>query len=227
MRRDAELYADHYQELVQHSIRFSGRDHAFFARAKADCLVQLMRSYVGDPRDQRVLDVGCGPGITDRYLRGLRELVGVDLSERMVERARAANPSVRYHVADAKALPFPPNRFDVAFAIGLLHHVPERERRACVAEISRLLRPGGICVLFEHNPLNPLTRIAVHRCEFDEDAVLFGRREAERLLRHAGLDAVEYGYMLVTPWRGPISLWLERRLRRLPLGAQYFVLGRA
>ena len=60
--------------------------------------------------------------------------------------------------------------------------------------MARVLRPGGIAAIFEHNPLNPLTRRVVSNCVFDEDAVLLRRRRARGLLRQAGL----------VPVRGPL-----------------------
>jgi hypothetical protein len=73
--------------------------------------------------------------------------------------------------------------------------------------------------ILEHNPLNPATRLVVSRCEFDEDAILLGRRESERLLTDAGLAPAETAYILFFPFRNDF----ERHLSRLPMGAQYYV----
>ena len=226
MRTEFDRYGETYEAAVDEAISFAGKEHGFYLEAKARRLLELTRRHLGGGRPS-ALDVGCGPGLFDRHLGSSLELHGVDVSPAMVERAQAANPEGSYRVYDGRRLPYADGELDVVFAVCVLHHVEPPDRPALLAEMARVTRPGGLVLVFEHNPLNPLTRLAVHRCELDEDAALFGRREAERLLRHAGLDALEYGYLLVTPWRGPISLWLERRLRRLPLGAQYFVLGRA
>ena len=60
----------------------------------------------------------------------------------------------------------------------------------------RVCRPGGLIVLFEHNPWNPLTRRAVRGCEFDRDAELLSRREASRLLSEAGVEDRRGRYIL-------------------------------
>jgi hypothetical protein len=80
-------------------------------------------------------------------------------------------------------------------------------------------------VVFEHNPLNPLTRYAVSRCELDEDAVLLGARAVRELLAGAGLAVGERAHLLFFPWAGGPWRWLEGKLRGVPLGAQYFVAG--
>ena len=81
-----------------------------------------------------------------------------------------------------------------------------------------MTRPGGLVAVFEHNPLNPLTRLVVRRCAFDEGVVLVRRRDLERLVASGGRD-VASRYLLFTPWK---ATWaLERRLGGVPFGAQY------
>jgi hypothetical protein len=80
-------------------------------------------------------------------------------------------------------------------------------------------------MLLEHNPFNPLTRLAVARCAFDDDAVLLSRRHAGRLLAEAGLSIAERRDLLFFPWSGTTSRRLERMLGPVPLGAQYLVAG--
>ena len=80
--------------------------------------------------------------------------------------------------------------------------------------------------IFEHNPWNPLTRRAVAGCEFDRDAVLLPRRQAEQLLHGQSMAGVEGSYMLFFTRRSALLHGIERRLGWLPLGAQYVVSGR-
>ena len=97
----------------------------------------------------RVLDVGCGPGaitrgLAERVAPG-GEVVGIDRAAAFVEAARAAHESVaglRFEEADAAALPFDDGTFDVAFAHAVLQHVESPE--AVVAELRRVVRPGGV-----------------------------------------------------------------------------------
>jgi SAM-dependent methyltransferase len=220
-----DRFSADYEELVDHSIAFGGREHGFYLEAKAIALRDLVRRRLGDPSDIRLLDVGCGLGLIHPYLEGFGELHGVDPSPPTIERARSANPHVQYHVAGGDQLPFASESYDVTTAIALLHHVPLPERAALMREVARVTRAGGLVVVFEHNPINPLTRLVVARCSFDEYAVLLRRRETARLLREAGIAAVASRYILFFPWRTGLLDRAEHALRRLPLGAQYYVAG--
>jgi SAM-dependent methyltransferase len=95
------------------------------------------------------------------------------------------------------------------------------------AEIRRLLRPGGVFAVIEHNPWNPVTRLIVSRTPVDEDAILLRASETRALLRGAGFSIDREMYFLYFPeklYRAAAAL--ENGLRRVPLGGQYAVFGR-
>ncbi|HEY3541209.1 MAG TPA: class I SAM-dependent methyltransferase [Gaiellaceae bacterium] len=220
-------YKDSYREEVERSISFAGADLDVFTQAKATALLRLVRRRLGDPGTVRALDVGCGAGETDRHLVSeLREIHGVDVSPEILETARAENPSVTYSAYDGERLPYEDGEFDLAFAICVVHHVPPPQWPSFARELARVVRPGGLVTVIEHNPLNPLTRLAVARCAFDDDAVLLGAPRAARLLAEAGVDDVHSEYIVFHPFRRPALRELEHHLRRLPLGAQYVTAGR-
>jgi SAM-dependent methyltransferase len=75
-------------------------------------------------------------------------------------------------VFDGKTTTFSDETFDVVFSAGVFHHVPFSEHFDLVSEVSRTLKNGGIFMIYEHNPFNPLTCHAVNTCPFDENAVL-------------------------------------------------------
>ncbi len=227
-RAEFDSYRDRYREAVERSIAFARKEMDFFTRAKARELLELSARRVGDPRRLSFLDVGCGPGETDRMLHGrVGTLTGVDIAPQMVEAARERNPWAEYrHVGAEEPLPYEPATFDVSFAVCVLHHVHPARRPALVAEMARVTKPGGVVAVFEHNPWNPLTRRAVAGCEFDEDAVLLTRREAERLLRGSSLGSIEGRYILFFTRDSAPFRAAERCLRQIPLGAQYVVSAR-
>jgi SAM-dependent methyltransferase len=224
---DYDRYRDRYSEDLDHAVSFAGRSHDFFTRAKADELVRLARLHLGDPAELDVADVGCGIGLTDRHLAGrFRSLTGTDVSPGLLHAAARENPGVRYELAKRDRLPFEEDAFDLAFAVCVVQVVPRPERPRFVAELARVTRPGGLVVVFEHNPFNPLTRLVVRRCSFGDDARMLGMAEAERLLQENGVTPVDRGFLLIFPTRRSRVVIVERALRHLPLGAQYYLAGR-
>jgi SAM-dependent methyltransferase len=179
---------------------------------------------VGDPGALTALDIGCGVGVTDRYLVDrFAKVVGVDIFDGVLERAAVANPQAEYRLYDGHRLPLDDGSVDVAFAICVVHHVPVAQWHAFASEMARVLRPRGIAAIFEHNPRNPLTRRVVSNCVFDEDAVLLRRRRAASLLRSTGLEPCEDRYIAFLPFGGRAVASIERALGGVPLGAQYYV----
>ena len=218
-----DAYVDGYEAAVRASISFGGQEPEFYARLKARHLIDVVNRRLGTPEQARALDVGCGVGLVHRYLAPeLGALAGVDLAAQAIERARAENPRVDYRSYDGERLPHDDESFEVVFAMGVVHHVPPAARARLTAELARVAAPGGLVVLFEHNPWNPLTRLAVSRCAFDDDAVLLSRRELRSLLAAAGLKPLEGRYILFFPWSGALLRTIERRLGWLPLGAQHY-----
>jgi SAM-dependent methyltransferase len=223
-----DRYRDSYEDELDRAVGFSGKTHAFFTEAKAVELLRLARRHLGDLSGADALDVGCGIGLTDRYLEGrFRSLTGVDISPGVLERAGEANPWARYVLYDGERLPFEERRFHLTFAVCVVQVLAPSQRPAFVAELTRVTRRGGLVVAFEHNPLNPLTRLVVRRCSFGHDASMVAAGRLSDLYRHAGLSVVERGYMLLLPSARDAVRNLERRVARLPLGAQYYLAGRA
>jgi SAM-dependent methyltransferase len=222
-----DAYSESYRAEVEQALPFAGMDLDRFTAVKAAHLVGLAGRLLRAPRELAVLDVGCGTGETDRFLAGaFGSLHGADISAGLLDRARETNPGVEYRHYEPGRLPYEEDAFDLAFCINVMHHVPPPEWPAFVAEMGRVTHGGGIVAVFEHNPLNPLTRRVVSRCAFDEDAVLLRRRRAEQLLEGAGLVPAEGAYILFLPLGAGWARAVERPLRWVPLGAQYYVAGR-
>ena len=215
-------YRSTYNDTVQDSIGFSGLKHDFFLQAKADLLARLVQERLGGAGSVRALDIGCGVGALHPFLKPLLpDLAGCDISHESIARARQNNGWVSYAAYDGPALPYADAGFDLAFAVCVVHHVPPLEWAAFFTEMKRVLRPGGIACVIEHNPFNPLTRLAVLRCPFDADAVLVRPSRAEALFRKQGFSSIASEHFLLFPTARPVFRSIERRLSSVPLGAQY------
>ena len=222
-----EEYKQSYVAEVEQSIDFAGQGHDFFIRVKADELIASCERQLGSLEGRSVLDVGCGVGLMSGYVgKHFAELRGIDIAPGVVERAAEHVPGGAFDVYDGQRIPFEDQSFDVVFTVCVLHHVPPAQWTSLVSEMARVLKPGGLLYIFEHNPYNPLTRRAVSNCPFDADAKLLSRSRSAALVKSAGLSASEERYVLFFPWDGAGFRGVESGLRWLPLGAQYFVSGR-
>jgi SAM-dependent methyltransferase len=218
MPQKFDAVATNYDALYERSLSGSGESREYFARYKLACLRRL-----GIARDEPVLDWGCGVGNVLSYLaEGYDEVHGYDPSSESLKLARERVSNARLH---ARPDDVPETHFGAAILSGELHHVPHDEHRSLVETVRSKLRPGGRVVVFEHNPLNPLTRRAVATCEFDDDAVLLWPWKARRLLVDAGLRDVRLDYIVFFPRPLAPLRPLEPRLAWLPFGAQMMVVG--
>lgn len=210
-----------YSQKMDRALTVLGLEHGFFLEAKVRHILEARRRITANGA-VRVLEIGCGIGLLTQRLRPLFTAVwGIDLS--ISSLGRAAAQDGRLIAADGLRTPFADESFHLVIAVCVLHHVPVDRRAALLAEAARITRRGGLVLLCEHNPWNPLTRLVVGRCELDRDAVLLAQPEARRRLTAAGLSEIRSRYIFFFPWRGAVWRWLETRLAWLPLGGQYVI----
>jgi len=221
-----DRHAGDYVDQHAASIRISGETPDFFARYKIDDVAGALTALGRHPR--RILDFGGGIGNSLGPMRAAfpdADIVLLDPSEQSLEMAAQRFPGqARFMAFDGTTIPFPDGRFDLVFVACVFHHIPEDLHAGLLDEIARVLAPGGSLFLFEHNPLNPLTRHAVRNCPFDADAVLIpaGTMRA-RVAAASGLSATRTIYRIFFPKMLARLRPFERLLAHCPLGAQYFV----
>ena len=100
---------------------------------------------------ESVLDVGCGTGSLAIALKAevgaSSEVTGIDASPEMIEQARRkatrAGVDAGFEVAPIEGLSFPDARFDLVVSSFMLHHLPDGVKRKGLAEVRRVLKPGG------------------------------------------------------------------------------------
>jgi trans-aconitate methyltransferase len=176
-----------------------------------------------------ILDFACGVGDSSRRLVdvfGAAEVVGVDVGLGAIHEAqrRIEDERVRFSLfddLDGDA------RFDLCYVNGAYHHIRAAQRPRVTRRIFDLLRPGGVLALFENNPWSIPARLVMRRIPFDRDAHMLRPASKSRLLRDAGF-ATNAGpsYLFFFPRALGRLRGMEPSLRRIPLGAQYLVVGR-
>ncbi len=162
------------------------------------------RALLPDLTGKRVLDLGCGFGWHCRYARGMgaRSVVGVDLSEKMLERARADtdDPAIEYRQGAIEDIDFPPATFDVVLSSLAFHYV-ERFDLVC-GKIRDVLSDGGAFVFSVEHPVFT----AMPGQDWHRDAAGMAlhwpvddyQMEGERKAHWLGADVVKYHRTLET-----------------------------
>jgi ubiquinone/menaquinone biosynthesis C-methylase UbiE len=211
-------YARSYDALHNQNLSASGEPLEYFSAYKRACLERL-----GAPSGEPLLDYGCGIGnVTHALSEGFRDVHGYDPSSESLKVARERMPSVTFHESLDRV---PSSHFASAVLSGVLHHVPRPERVPVLGAVLGKLRPGGRLFVFEHNPLNPVTRRTVATCPFDDDADLLWPWQAKKLLQESGFRDVRLDYIVFFPRPLAALRPLEPRLGWLPLGAQLLLVG--
>jgi SAM-dependent methyltransferase len=154
------VYADRDHRPVRHRAIVSA-----YRAVNEDRMRRMLRlvETLAPGRKPTILDVGCGGGYDLGVWQSLgwpvTSLAGVDLVPARVDAARAANPGVDVRLGDGPTLPFADASFQIATAVTVLSSILDPALQAAVlAEMRRVVRPGGAIVVYDfvvRNPRNP------------------------------------------------------------------------
>jgi SAM-dependent methyltransferase len=122
-------------------------------------------------------------------------------------------------------LPFAAEGFDVIFSACVFHHIPISLRPFWIDELHRVLKPNGLLMIYEHNPLNPITQYVFRTAEFDVGAHMISSTSLSKLLRRSKFSHVNSKFRAFFPRWLRIFLKLEPYLTKIPIGAQYYTVG--
>ena len=104
-------------------------------------------------RGKDVLCIGCGTGEECAYIKGLgvKEVIGIDISERMIETSRKEDPSIEFKIMDMEELSFPEDSFDFIYSSLCLHYA--EDWRKTLKGVNRILKKNGKFLFSTHNPI--------------------------------------------------------------------------
>lgn len=149
---------------------------------------------------ERILDVGCGTGVLTRMALAAAEpggaAVGIDPSWKMIavgrQRAARLGSGAEFKLAAIEALPFPDAAFDLALSSLMLHHLPPGTKDRGLAEVYRVLRPGGRFVAVDiGHPSNPLWWLLLWPLTMMSSVADNLRGRVPEHLRRAGFGQIE------------------------------------
>jgi SAM-dependent methyltransferase len=133
---------------VEHLLRATARAEArhFWFRGLRAFVTPLLQRAVGERRDARLVDCGCGTGANVDLLSQFGRAYGFDLSAVGLRLGREAGRT-RLARATVTAAPFPSEAFDLVSSFDVLYSLEDGDERAAISEMYRLLRPGGYALV--------------------------------------------------------------------------------
>src|SRR2546428_8219911 len=175
-------------------------------------VVELAALSAGD----RVLDVGCGTGSLAVALRASAgptgSVHGIDASQEMIEVARRnaskAGVDLNFQVGLAEAIPFPDGTFDLVVSQLAIHHLPDDLKQSAFAEMYRVLKPDGRCLIVDFEPPVSVPSRLVARMVLGPEMMRINVTDYRVLLENAGFIKVETGrtqYRLLSFVRGQVA----------------------
>lgn len=206
-------------------------DYNVFTEASNALLIDSFARLTGLGAGARVADLGCGSGLFTDLLRqrGYRA-AGIDISPKLLEVGRQKYPGLELIEGDIEHLPFADGELDGVLLSGVIHHFPDPRRT--IAEVQRVLRPGGRFMAFDPNRRNPFMYLYRDRSSpfyspigvtENERPIIAG--EVAALFSDAGfkvktdyLSGLSYRYVASSRARLflPIYNWLDAMIFNLP-----------
>lgn len=113
---------------------------------------------LGNVKNKRILDLGCGAGIYAKILakKGAK-VKGIDISEEQIKIAKRENPKIEFRAGNAEKLPYKNKEFDIVLTALVLEHLKEWDK--ILAEIRRVLKKNGMFVFSIGNPVTNCIRV--------------------------------------------------------------------
>jgi trans-aconitate 2-methyltransferase len=150
-----------------------------------------------------IIDIGCGPGNSTQILRKRwphADIVGLDKSEKMIERARLDHPDQTWTIGDASTLETD-RQYDIVFSNAAIHWVPDHHQ--LIPRLFQLVRKGGILAIqVPANHESPLYRIILNIARSGKWSAFTSGREG--LITY---HTAEYYYHELVPLTQDIALW--------------------
>jgi len=222
-----DKFAEEYKSIHTANIKISGESPEYFSEYKMKDLKRIVEANPNISGSGPFLDFGSGTGSSVPFFRKHlpnARLTCVDVSKSCLKTGKLHHgSSADFVCSDGVSIPFADNTFEGEYVLCVFHHIQLKEQILILQELKRVLKSKGTIMVYEHNPLNPLTVHTVNNCPFDKNAVLIRAWAMQRRLESAGFVAPIINYRLFFPRALFKIRWMEDWIKWLPLGAQYYI----
>lgn len=157
----------------------------------------LLREFASVNKDKGpCADFGCGPGQTTKFLydQGLKDIIGIDISSRMIDAARRFSPQIKFETGDLLKVSYGSNYFGSALAFYAIVHFTSDQVKIAFNEVNRVLKDGGQFLFSFHVGSEIVHFDKAKDVDVDIDLYFFQTAEIVELLHETGfriIDAIE------------------------------------
>lgn len=218
MKAEFDQFANLYRKNLDDDLSLTGGTSGFFAHYKAQKLLQFTHQEQSTPK--RILDFGCGDGLMTKEIHTFfpkSEVYGVDPSPEILKLAEHNCPKATFKSSDKKLNLFNNKKFDLILSAMVFHHIPFNEHKHYLKEINSILSPGGLFVIFELNPFNPMAQYIINTAAIDINAHMLMPWYTKKLMKPYG--TVKTRYCAFIPPVFKALLPLENYMTHIPFGA--------
>ncbi len=213
-------YVDSYDNILSKDLKFFSKNTNYFAKYK----INILFSELNIKNPIKVLEPGCGTGRNLFFLKKYfpnAEIVGTDISKKSVEYVKKNLKNIKCYSEDDIDVEL--TDFDLIFVAGVYHHLDSSSWNKFTELCMQRLKNNGNLVIFEHNPFNPITRLIVSRCPFDNGVKLIKMKTLINHFEENNLTLQERGYCLIFPYFMRFLQKFEFLFKYVPLGGQYYI----
>ena len=220
-----DTYAIDYYNQLHASIKKFDNDIEFYAEYKIFDTFKICK--LNGLKPNTILDFGSGIGNSIPWFRKYfpdTKLICSDISEKSIEVSQKRFPGKEeFSKISSEKIELPDESVDLIFTTCVFHHIPYEEHELWIKELKRILKKGGLLIIFEHNPFNPITKSIVKHCPFDANAKLISASKLKSKLLQIGFTKNKIAYRIFFPKILIFLRFLERYFINIPLGAQYYL----
>ncbi len=220
MNHEFDQFATQYRQEQTKYLSPTGENSHYFAKLKAEKLKMWATNYkLHNPA--YILDFGCGDGIMSyevKKLFPLSHIIGVDPSIESIHLAKENAPDCTFYELGESLELFKMNMFDIIYCAGVFHHIPFEKHNNCIKELYRILKPGGILILFELNPLNPGTQYIFNGHPMEKNAKMLTPWYAKKITNDFYKETIFYCFF--PKFLKKLRL-IEKWLTKIPFGGLY------
>lgn len=158
--------------------------HAYYEKS-------AIRAELPQLKDLSVISIGCGNGVDAEYLKdqGASRVVGIDISDRLIEIAKTDHPSIDFHVMDMEKLDFPDGSFDLAYSSLVFHYLSSWTK--ALDEAYRVLKPGGKFIFSDGHPIGSAMEVT-------DDGKVKNKLLGKTVFKEEGTYTIHGDYLVVS-----------------------------